>query len=189
MTSEFRGFGDIDQLAQRAVDAVLRLVGRAIALARGVLIVTLVFAGGGFLLGVAALSGGIETVWIVVGGFFAALAIIAVVTAMLRLRAVRRVAGDLFDDVRSLIGGDEQTQRTVIETVESTDGDDNEGLVVVSRQFLSMQNAIGGRVDQFRSLATALTAVTSFPGLVALAVVVSFVFAGLGFLFLIALAL
>ncbi len=191
MSSDQPGFGrdDLDRLAQRAVDAVLRLVRRAAALARGVLLFTIVCAVGSFLLGIAALSGGIERVWIVLGGFFAVLAIWAILTALLRLRAVRRGADALFGEVRALISGSEQTERTVIETVESADGAGNEGLVVMSRQFSSMQHAIGDRVDQFRGLASALSAVTSFPGLVALAILVSFVFAGLGLLFLIALAL
>lgn len=191
MSGEAAGFGrdDLDRLARRAVDAVLRLVGRATKLALGVLLLTVCCAVAGFLLGIAALSGGIETVWIILGGFFAALAIGAVVTAILRLRAVTRVASGLVDDVRTLIGGNEQSERMVIETVESADGAEDAGLVVMSRQFFSMQQAVGGRVGQFRSLATALAAVTSFPGLVALSIVVSFVFAGLGFLFLIALAL
>lgn len=189
MSSEIHGFADPDRLAQRAVDAVLALVRKAATLAHGVLIITTICAIGGFLLGVAALSDGIETVWIVVGGFFAALALGAAFTAVRRLRAVRRVAGALFDEVRSLISGDTRTERTVIETVESADGAEHDGLVVMSQQFSSMQHAIGDRVDQFRNLRIALTAVTSFPGLVAVAIVVSFVFAGLAVLFLIALAL
>ena len=66
---------DLDRLARRAVDTVLTLVRRGMALAGGVLILAVVFGIGGFLLGLAALDGGIETVWIVVGGFFAVLAI------------------------------------------------------------------------------------------------------------------
>ena len=47
----------------------------------------------------------------------------------------------------------------------------------------------GGRTDQSPTLTSALSAVTSFPGLIALATVVSFVFFGLSLIFLLALAL
>ena len=185
------GFGldDLDRLARRAVDTVLSLVRRGMALAGIVLILAVVFGIGGFLLGLAALSDGIKTVWILIGGFFAVLGIGSVATAMLRLRSVRTGADVLLTEVRSLIGGSKQSERTVIETVESTDNAQDSGVVVLSRQFFSMKEDIGGRVDQFRSLGLALAAITSFPGLIALAVLITFVFAGFSVLFLIALAL
>ena len=158
-------------------------------LAGGVLILAVVVGVGGFLLGLAALSDGIEKVWIVIGGFFAIIAVGSVLTAMLRLRAVKSGADTLVTEVRSLIGGDRGSERTVIETVQSTSGAENDGVVVLSRQFFSMKEAVGGRVDQFKTLASALTAVTSFPGLIALAVVISFIFVGLSIIFLLALAL
>jgi hypothetical protein len=186
-----RGFGldDLDVLAQRAVDAVMNLVRRGTALAGGVLILALIFGVGGFLLGLAALDGGIRTVWIVLGGFFAILAVGAVSTAILRLRSVKRGADTLVREVRTLIGGDKQSERTVIETVESTDGADGGGVVAISKEFFTLKNSVGDRVGQFKSLGLALTAITSFPGLVALATVITFVFAGLSVIFLIALAL
>lgn len=185
------GFGldDLDQLAQRAVDAVMTLVRRGTALAGGVLIFAVVFGIGGFFLGIAALSDGIEKVWIVLGGIFAIIAIASVLIAMLRLQSVKSGADTLVTEVRSLIGGDRGSERTVIETVESADGAENDGVVVLSRQFFSMKDAVGGRVDQFKTLASALSAVTSFPGLVALATVISFVFLGLSVIFLLAIAL
>ncbi len=185
------GFGldDLDQLAQRAVDSVMKLVRRGTALAGGVLMLAILFGVGGFLLGLAALDGGIEKVWIAVGGAFALVAIGSVGIAILRLRSVRKGANTLVTEVRSLIGGDKQTKRTVIETVESTDASDGDGVVAVSKQFFSLKNEVGDRIGQFKSLGLALTAITSFPGLVALATVITFVFAGLSVLFLIALAL
>ncbi len=183
------GLDDLDRLAQRAVDAVLMLVRRASALAGGVLILAIVFGIGGFLLGIAALDGGIETVWIALGAVFALVAIVSVGTAMLRLRSVRKGTDTLVSEVRSLIGGNKQSQRTVIETVESTDRAEGDGVVALSRQFFSLKSEVGDRIGQFKSLGLALTAITSFPGLVALATVITFVFAGLSIIFLIALAL
>ena len=183
------GLDALDALAQRAVDSVMTLVRRGVALAGGVMILAVTFSTGGFLLGLAALDGGIEKVWVVLGGTFAVLSIGSVGLAILRLRSVKRGAGTLFTDVRSLIGGDRQTQRTVIETVESTDGREGDGVVAVSREFFMLKGAVGNRIGQFKSLSVALTAITSFPALIAAATVFTLVFASLSVLFLIALAL
>ncbi len=183
------GLDDLDRLARRAVDSVLHLVRRANALAGGVLIFVTVFGVGGFLLGLAALSGGIRTVWLVLGGFFLAAAISSILVAMLRLRSVRTDADTLVSEVRSLVGGDHDSKRTVADTVQSTEGKSDDGIVDLSREFFSMRGAIGDRVGQFRALASAMTAVTSFPGLVAIATLIGFVFAGLSVIFLIALIL
>ena len=179
----------IDELARRAVDSVLHLVRRAMALAGGVLAFVLVAVVGGFLLGLAALDGGVRTIWIVVGGFLGLLAIGSLLTAVLRLRAVRRSAGELVGEVRSLMSGDRSTRRTVHDTVSSAEGKSDGGIVDLSREFFTIRGAIGDRVGQFRGLTTAMTAVTTFPGLMALAAVIAFGFAGLGVLFAISLAL
>lgn len=185
------GFGldDLDRLAQRAVDAVLGLIRRASALASGVLFLAIVFGVGGFFLGLAALDGGIESVWIVLGFVFAFIAIASVTTAIRRLRSVRKGADTLVTEVRALIAGNAQTQRTVIETVESSDAAGDDGVVAVSRQFFSLKNEVGDRTGQFTSLRMALNAITSFPLLIALATLITLVFAGLSVIFLIALAL
>ena len=189
--SDQPGFGvdDLDELAQRAVDTVLSLVRRGIALAGGVLIIAAFCCIAGFLLGLAALSGGIRSVWIVLGGFFLIVGIGSVIVAIWRLRSVRRGAHALVGEVRKLIAGDRQTERVVIETIETSEQAKNDGVVVLSRGFFGMQDTIGDRQDQFQEISKALRAITTFPALIALATVVSFVFAGLGLLFLIALAL
>lgn len=180
---------DLDRMARRAVDAVMSLVRRAIALAFGVLALVVVVCVGGFLLGLAALSDGIETVWTVLGGAFAVVAIGSVMIAMFRLWVVKAAADILVTEVRKLLGSDDVTQRTVIETIESTDGRDSDGVVVLSRQFFSMRDVIGSRAGQFATLTSALTAVTSFPALIALALAITAAFFGLSLIFLLALAL
>ena len=189
--SDSNGFGrdDLDALAQRAVVTVMTLVRRGLAFAGGVMMMAVIFAGGGFLLGLAALDGGIEKVWIVLGGSFAVLAVGSVGLAIMRLRSVKKSADTLFTEVRELIGGDRQTQRTVIETVESTDGREGDGVVAISREFVVLKGAVGNRIGHFKSLGLALTAITSFPILIAAATLFTLMFVGLSFIFLIALTL
>lgn len=190
MTNE-PGFdtGDLDRLAQRAVDTVMRLVRRGLALAGGVLLIAAFCCIGGFLLGLAALSDGARSVWIVLGGFFMVVGVGSVIVAMWRLRSVRHGADALVGEVRRLIGRDQQAERVVIETVEVGETAEDESAVVLSQQFFQMQNSVDGQSESYAAISTALRAVTGFPALLALSAFVSAVFAGLGFLFLIALAL
>ena len=183
--------GRIHELASRAVDSLLTLVHRGTRLAFGTLVIVMVVCLGGFALGLAALSGGIETVWIIFGGFAAFVAIGAVGLAMFRLWAITRLGTALVTDVERLIKGDPRSERVVIETVEASDGVQDQSAVVMSRQFFTMSNTVdaAGTAGQFTALAVALRSVTTFPLLILLAVVITVGFAGLGFLFFLGLLL
>ncbi len=178
-----------DRLARRAVASVMTLVRRGLALAGGLLMVTIVACGGGFLLGYAALSDGMQTVWIMIGGFFAVLAIGASVLAIVRLLAVRTREDQLIAEIAALIAADPQTERTVIETIEVNDASQDQGVVVMSREFSTMQQSFGGRLDSSPALKTALSAVTSLPFLVFITLFVSVFFVGLSTIFALALLL
>lgn len=183
--------GRIHELASRAVDSLLTLVHRGTRLAFGTLVIVAVVCLGGFALGLAALSGGIETVWIIFGGFAAFVAIGAVGLAMFRLWAITRLGTALVTDVERLIKGDPRSERVVIETVEASDGVQDQSAVVMSRQFFTMSNTVdaAGTAGQFTALAVALRSVTTFPLLILLAVMITVGFAGLGFLFFLGLLL
>lgn len=182
------GDGRIQILAQRAVDSLLTLVDRGTRLAFGALMIVAIVCVGGFALGVAALSGDIETVWIVLGGFAAFVAIGAVVLAMFRLRAITRLGTALVAEVERLITGDPRSERVVIDTVEASDEVQDQSAIVMSRQFFTMNNTVGA-AGQFGALAIALKSVTTFPFLILLAVVISVGFTGLGFLFVLGILL
>lgn len=177
------------QLAERAVESVLGLTRRANALAGGVLMFVTFAVVVGFALGLAALSGGIRTVWIVVGGFFALVGIGSVVRSMWRLRQVRATADGLVGEVRSLISGDRRNQQVVVETVERTDEGVDVSVVQLSRDFSGMQSMVGGSPQSVPRVASAVRAVTTFPLFMALATLIGVVFLFLGLLFLIALAI
>lgn len=177
----------LDQLAQRAVDVVLDLLRRANALAGGVLMFAIVSCVVGYLLGIAALDGGARIFWIIVGGLGAAWAIGSVLIGMWRLRMVRQGSDAMVDEVRTLIRGDRKSERTVVETVESTEGENRAGVVHLSRQFFSLRNMVGDHTSNFTQLTLALTSITTFPGLMALATLIGVAFGGLSLIFLLIL--
>ena len=178
----------IHDLATRAVDSLLTLVRRGTRLAVGTLIIVVVICVGGFALGIAALSDGMETVWIIFGGFAAFVAIGAVVMAMFRLWLITRLGTGLVTDVERLIAGDPRSERVVIETVEASDGVQDQSAMVMSRQFFSMSEA-AGTAGQFGALTVALRSVTTFPLLLLLATAITVGFAGLSVLFLLGIVL
>lgn len=181
--------GRIDDLAQRAVDSFMTLVRRGTALAGGTLAIVVVVCLGSFALGVAALSDGIQTVWIVLGGISALVAIGAVLLAIWRLLLIRTMSVSLVKEVHALISSDARSERVVIETVESSDDVQDQSAVVMSRQFFSMQQSVGPRAAQFVALGAALRSITTFPLLILLATAITIGFAGLALIFLLALAL
>jgi hypothetical protein len=178
----------IHDLATRAVDSLLTLVHRGTRLAVGALVIVVVVCLGGFALGVAALSDGMETVWIIFGGFAAFVAIGSIVLAMFRLWAITRLGTALVTEVERLIAGDPRSERIVIDTVEASSSVGDQSAVVMSRQFFSMSDTVG-RTGQFSALAIAMKSVTTFPLLLMLATVISVGFVGLSLLFLLGLAL
>ncbi len=176
-------------LAQRAVDTVLLLVRRGTALAGGALMIVTVVCLASFALGLAALDGGVRTVWIILGGFFAIVAIGSVVVAIYRLVRLRARSNEMLLELRELISGDTRSSQVIIETIETSDGVQEQSAVVMSRTFGNMQGHLAGRSQQFRALAAAMRAITTFPLLLLMSTAITIVFGGLALIFLIALAI
>ena len=189
---------DVDRLVQRAVAGITNIAARAARFSTRLLLMTLVLCIGGFALGVAALSGGIETVWIVLGIVFGTIAISSAVLARWRVGAVKRHAPQLANEMRALVTSDNPGDREVVEvfTVDdpvatsgmTTDGETGSA-VVMSRQMYGFREIPTRTLENSARLSEAIRAVTTFPALVLAAVLVSLVFGFLSFFFLIALAL
>jgi hypothetical protein len=188
---------EIDDLVQRTVDTVTMIAGRAAGFAGRLLIGVAIVSVGSFLLGLAALSGGIRSVWIVLGIVFGALAIGSAFLARWRVGSVRRHVPELVDEVRFMVSSGSERTRTVFETFTlDADGDgerdafeDRGSAIVLSRQMYGFKEVVGSGFESSARLSAAVTALTSFPGLVLGAILISLVFGFLGFIFLIALAL
>jgi hypothetical protein len=171
-------------LAQRAVAMFLTLVRRGTALAVGVLSVVALICLGSYALGIAALTDQGRTLWIVLGGVFVVVGVGAVVLAITRLWLVKRSASSLVEEFQRLLEGDDREQRVVIDTIEASEGVQDQSAVVMSRQFFTLRDSIDGRATQFVALAFALRTMTSFPFLMLVATVVTLGFAGFGLIFL-----
>lgn len=180
---------DLDELAQRAVAGVSLLAARAARLAGGV---ALGVGGVGvvvYLLGLAALEGGARSAWLVVGAALVAIAAGAPLLARWRLSSVRRNATALVGDVRTLVERNTDARRVVIDAVEHQDqhGPSSPATFVRSQRFTSLHQ-LAGTANDLRTLPSALLAVTTFPGLLAISLAFLPVFFILGLIYLIAWA-
>ncbi|MFW2335154.1 hypothetical protein [Ilumatobacter sp.] len=194
---------EIDELVRRTVASVSMIADRAAGFSTKLLLVVVAVCVGGFLLGVAALSDGIQAVWIVLGIVFGSIAIGCAGVARWRVGAVRRHIPELATEVRTMIGEGAPESQTVIDTfVVEVDGAAPEGAdpdapggpptgsaIVMSRQMGGFGSAVGPGLARWPRLFAAVRALTTFPFLMLAAVGISLVFGFLGFIFLIALAL
>lgn len=187
---------DIDVLVRRTIATVNVIARRATRFATRLLIGVTIVCVGGFLLGVAALSDGIEQVWIVSSVVFGSIAIGGAFLARWRLGSVKRHVPELADEVRALIKDGKGPSPTFIETFAvDADGDgDADDLadgsaIVLSRQMYGFRNVAGTGYQRSARMNAAVRAITGFPLLAVSAVAISAVFAFLSFFFLIALAL
>lgn len=183
---------DLEDLVQRTVDTVTMIAAKATRFAGRLFVVVAIVCVGGFLLGLAALSGGIEKVWIVLGVVFGAIAIGGPLVAMWRIGSVKRHVPELVDEVRSLISQGRETGQTVIETFDADDPDrpgEGRSAIVLTRQVYGLRGVVGSGMEGMTRLTAAVTALTSFPGLVLSAIGITIVFGFLSLVFLLALAL
>lgn len=191
---------DVESAVRRSVIGIDRFARAMSRWATRILAVTVVVCGGGFLLGLAALDGGIETVWAVLATVFGAIAIGAAIIARWRVGAVRRHLPELAAEVRSLVTAGDSSAQAVIETFaidpDDTsaagrgDGAPGDGSAIVwSRRVYGMRGVATDGFGRATRLGAAVAALTTLPLLVLLAIAISIVFTGCALVFLLALAL
>lgn len=182
---------DVDELAQRTSTLVTSLARRGMTLAAGVAAVVFVVGGLAYLTGLAGLEGSVRSAWVVVGAVMLVVAVGAPLLARWRLRGVLRDTTQLISELTSLIKRDDSAQRVVIETVPvdpptaGQPGDVRPMMLFETRQFTRLRQ-VSMNANDLRHLPGAMQAVTSFPLMLAVALIGVIVFAVLGFLFLIA---
>lgn len=187
---------DVDQLVQQITAWLTTVTRRAGRIARAVLVVVAIVSITSFSIGLAALDGGMRTVWIVLGAAFGIVAVGAVVVAWWRVSSIRRHVPEIAGDVRTMLSDTTDHSRTVIESIvidRDGDGDrdrPNSGTaLVVGREMFQFREVIGTGAETSARLTAVMTAVTSFPVLLVVGFLIAVVFAFLLVIFLFALAL
>ena len=181
---------DIEVLVGRAVRTIVQIAGRSPASRRSCWAPRPWLCVASFLLGLAALDGGIRSVWIVLGIVFAGVAIGAAVIARWRVGRVRKDVPAIAGEVRQLISDGESRAADHPELP----GRRRRGRTPVGdRGYASPVRPPGRRGHGIEGSAgfsaDAITAITRLPRLALAAVGISLVFAFLALVFLLALAL
>ncbi len=178
---------EYDGLVERTVASVVRIANKVTRAATVLLVAAVVIDVGSFWLGLQALSGGIESVWAVLGIVFGAIAIGCAAVARWRIGLVRKHVPAIAAEVRSLVASGKGDELTVIDVFE--DGTSSPTTIGASRSVVGMRGLSGQTLSGSVKLAHAVHAITSFPWLALVTVAITSVFAFMAFIFLIALAL
>jgi hypothetical protein len=181
---------DLDELSRRTATLVTTLARKGMSVATGVAVVVLVIGGLSYLTGLGGLEGSARALWTVLGLAMLVVAVGAPLLARWRLSSVLRRTTELVGDIRTLITRDADAQRVVIETVAveeplPSDVRDLRPVLYDSRQFGRLRT-VTVRADDLKELPAAMRAVTTFPLLLAVALLGVVVFGILGFLFAVA---
>ena len=176
-------------LADRALATITQLAHKVTRAATLLLVGSIVICVGSFLLGMAALSGGIESVWIVLGFVFGAIAIGCALRARMRIGRVRRHIPAIASDIRGLVADGRSDVITIVLRDEDLASG---GALELSRGMSTMEgmrNVSSQGLANSANFADAVRAITTFPWLAIVTILITSVFALLGLIFLIALAL
>ena len=166
---------------------VTRLATWLLAGAAGICVVS-------FLLGVAALDGGIRTVWIVLGIVFGSIAVGAAGIARWGVGRIRKDVPAIAGEVRAVITEGREQSGLIIREFDQRmhDGEDETlsgSAIVVSRRVYGLRDLAGHGFEGAARFSAAVRAITRLPLLALLTVAITLVFAFLALIFLLALAL
>ena len=101
-------------LADRALATITRLASKLTRAATLLLLASIVICVGSFLLGMEALSGGIESVWIVLGFFFGAIAIGCASEGPLENRPRPQALPEIANEMRALVADGRSDVITIV---------------------------------------------------------------------------
>jgi hypothetical protein len=179
---------DVDALARQMTVLVTNVARRVMVVTLGVAFIAFMIGGLSYLTGLAGLDGSARSAWTLIGAVMLVIAVGAPLLAWWRLSSVSKHASELVSEVGKLIARDPAAERVVIDTV-TVDPAPADGTrvpaIIETRQFTRLRQTTLTASD-LRELPGALRAITTFPWLLLIAIVLTLVFGVLGFLFLIA---
>ena len=183
-----RSVADVDALARQMTMLVTGLARRVMVITLGVALVAFMVGGLSYLTGLAGLDGSARSAWIVIGAVMLIIAVGAPLLASWRLSSVSKHATELVTEIGRLISKDPAAEKVVIDTVtvEPSPADGTRMPAIIETRQFSRLRQTALTASDLRQLPGALRAVTTFPWLLLIAVVLTLVFGVLGFLFLIA---
>jgi hypothetical protein len=169
---------DLDRVATRVSDGLRKTLSRVSTLAVGVGAMTLLIGVATFATGLWIFDGS-RTEWIVIGGAICFAPTVAVLLAWFYIRATLKVAPALIGNVRTVMD-ESQTAANVL-----INYDTGERLATTARSFTGLGANLRERRKELPALYASVRAITSVPGLVAIALLGTLAVGALGTILLI----
>lgn len=154
---------ETDVVVRRVSDGLQLTLNRLSSLAGGIAVI----AG---LIGAATFATGwwlfpdSRTAWIIIGGVLCLVPVGAALFARLLLRMTAKHAPQLIDNVRTFLGGASPASRVLI------DYDSGQPVIASSKTFTGLRTELASRSRELPALWAGVRAITSVPGLAAIAV-------------------
>ena len=154
---------ETDVVVRRVSDGLQLTLNRLSSLATGVAVVAAVIGAATFATGWWLFPDS-RTAWIIIGGMICLIPVGAALFARLLLRITAKYAPLLIDNVRTFLGGASPASRVLI------DYDSGHPVITSSKTFTGVRTELALRSRELPALWAGVRAITSVPGLAAIAV-------------------
>jgi hypothetical protein len=171
---------DVDRLADNVSDGLTDTLTRIRALAAVVIILTGLIGVATFATGLWVFDGDGRIPWLVIGGALCAIPIVAASVGWFFVRGAAKAAPKLLDEVHSFLGDSFSAASTLI------DHDSGKPLAQQAKTFTQLRAELKDKRDELPALFGGVRAISSVPGLAAVAVLGSIGIGALGTFLLIA---
>ncbi len=191
------GLNDIEVIVGRVIRTIVTIAQKVTRFATILLLAACGISVVSFLLGLAALDGGIRTVWIVLGIVFGAWAVGAALIGRWGVGRISRDVPAITGELRAMVSEGQEQGALILRQfgAPGADGDDRTdaalggSAIFVSRTAFGLRDIAGHGLESAGRLAAAVHAITRFPVLALTSIAITLVFAFLAVIFLLALAL
>lgn len=154
---------ETDAVVQRVSAGLQLTLNRLSSLATGVAVIAGVIGAATFATGWWLFPDN-RTAWIIIGGVLCLIPVGAALLARLLLRITAKYAPQLIDNVRTFLGGASPASRVLI------DYDGGQPVIRSSKTFTGVRTELASRSGELPALWAGVRAITSVPGLAAIAV-------------------
>lgn len=175
---------DHDDLADRMIAMATLLARKGAMVTWRVAFGATIITGGAYLLGLAAFGGGVRSFWATVGLVLLALGVGAPLLATFRLQAIPKKSAAMRDELRTLLAGESESRRVVIDVIESEPTESGQLSPVFFGEYhrFARLRTIPG--TESGTLAGVVRVIASLPALLAITLLVTTFSGFLGFIFL-----
>jgi hypothetical protein len=190
------GLNDIEVIVGRVIRTIVAIAQKVTRFATILLLTATAISVVSFLLGLAALDGGIRTVWIVLGIVFGVWAIGAALIGRWGVGRIRHDVPAIAGELRAMVSEGQEQGALILRQFgggpDRADGGEappGGSAIFVSRSASGLRDLVGHGVGSAGRLGAAVHAITRFPVLALTSIAITLVFAFLAVIFLLALAL